>query len=160
MRSTAFRRFYRADWAWRLLCLEAALYLTIASILVKCVPFRYWKRFLGTMQQCSQGAPCSGLASGGDGQLANVGKAIDMSARVLPWQSVCLPKAVAAKWMLTRRGYPVTVYFGSKRSTEPGQPPDFHAWSVVHGVGITGVPEAEHFEPMVRYFSHKSPNGS
>jgi len=153
MKSTLVQRFIRASWTQRLLWLEASLCLIAACVVVQCVPFSRWKWTLGTIHPPAAEVHFRALDCLDHGVVGNVGLALEMAARKLPWQSVCLPQAVAARWMLARRGYIVEVYFGSRRAEQADEPPHLHAWAVVGDLCITGASEVTTFTPMVRYFS-------
>ena len=50
-----------------------------------------------------------------------------LALRVLPWRIVCLPQALAARSMLSRRGIANTLLVGVKRD-DPEGTTDLHAW--------------------------------
>jgi len=60
--------------------------------------------------------------------------AVAAAARILPWNPVCLPQAVAAQWMLRRRGIPSTFYLG----TDPANQYAAHAWVRAGRIVVTG----------------------
>lgn len=72
---------------------------------------------------------------------AEIRWAVETAARHLLWRPVCLPQAVAAQWMLRRRGIPSTLYLG----LDPGRGYDAHAWVRVGTVVVTGGPGEERF---------------
>jgi hypothetical protein len=65
-----------------------------------------------------------------------IARAIGRSSRVAPFRAVCLQQALAAAWMLRRRGLPVEVHFGVAKNT--GKPLSAHAWSMCGDHLITG----------------------
>jgi hypothetical protein len=158
LNSTVIPRFMRASWMQRLLWLEAFLSLIVACLIVRCVPFQRWKWTLGTRHPAASEAYFRPVRCVDYGPVGNVGRAVETATRILPWQPVCLPQAVAAKWMLVRRGYAVEVYFGSRRAEQAGKPPDLHAWAVVDDLCITGASEVTTFIPIVRYVAGSQPN--
>ena len=117
--------------------LEAVATCTVASILLKVLPFSRVAPRLG--RHMAESPPHQPGAT--SGQVARVGWAITTAARYLPWKPVCLPQAVTAQWMLRRRGIPSTLYLG----TDPSQNYDAHAWVRAGGVIVTGGPHHGRF---------------
>ena len=58
----------------------------------------------------------------------------------MPFRAVCLPQAMAARIMLSRRGIASVLHFGAAKGKE--QPIDAHAWLDAAGVEVTGYPVA------------------
>jgi hypothetical protein len=67
-------------------------------------------------------------------------------AGVSPVSLVCLPRALAAGWMLRRRGVSGRLHFGARRD-EHGVI-STHAWCEVSGQEVTGYPEADQCVPL------------
>lgn len=67
---------------------------------------------------------------------AEIGWAVGCLARRVPWDSRCLTQALAATWMLRRRGLESTVSFGA----DQGDSSDFvaHAWLRFGSCLVTG----------------------
>jgi hypothetical protein len=72
-----------------------------------------------------------------------VGWAVTRAALYLPFKAVCLPQAMAARVMLTRRGIASVLHFGAAKSE--GRPLDAHAWLDAAGVEVTGYPVGRGF---------------
>lgn len=81
-----------------------------------------------------------------------VGWAVETMARHLPWDSRCLAQAIAAWWMLARRGIHGTVYFGVARN--PDKQFDAHAWLRCGMRIVTGGNGHEQFR-VISCFSRK-----
>ncbi len=64
-------------------------------------------------------------------------RAVERAAALLPGASLCLPRAMAAKWMLERRGFASTIHLGVGR--DPGRRLHAHAWLEAGGGLITGA---------------------
>jgi hypothetical protein len=118
----------------QLLLLEAAFLLGFARIATALLPFRVlagWFSHVPTrLMQEAQPSECR-----------KIGTAVERAARNVPWKAVCLPQAIAAKLMLSRRGYPAIVHFGVGRNA--GGKLIAHVWvccgdSIIVGRG--GVP--------------------
>src|ERR1700677_4123349 len=104
------RKFLSRSWPDRLLLLEALAWLTLAKMLIHGIPFRWLAARLGRrMAQSPEtvGEPERALAR-------RVGWAVEAVARPSPIQFACFPQAIAAKWMLRRRGLSSTLYLGAK----------------------------------------------
>ena len=118
-----------------LLASEAALALTAAGIAIRVIPSRRMVWLLG-----EGGSPHTHAATGPAGLDARrVGFAVERVAALLPWHPVCLPQAVATRWMLTRRGIPNEAHLGVV-STSPFSA---HAWVTVDGSVVQGGSVAE-----------------
>jgi hypothetical protein len=117
--------------------LEALALCTIASILLKVVPFSRMAPRLG--RHMAESPPHQPGATGAT--VSRVSWAIAKAAKILPWKPMCLPQAVTAQWMLRRRSIPSTLYLG----TDPAKNYDAHAWVRVGGVIVTGGPHHTRF---------------
>ena len=112
----------------RRMTLEAAASLAVSRLLVA-----FGLRWsLGWFLRASP--PSAAIASAE--VRTNVRFAIAMATRHLPWKSLCLPKAMAARLMLARRGYASTLHLGVglRESTELHA----HAWLECDGCIVTG----------------------
>jgi hypothetical protein len=119
----------------RILLLEAFVLLGAARLGVLILPFRRLAGSLGAhMKVADATIPPADL------HLARmVGGAVRSAANYTPWESVCLPQAVAARWMLKRRRIPATLYLGvAKDVTAPGTLAA-HAWVSCGSVILTGA---------------------
>lgn len=132
-----FRRLARvtpSEWA-RLI--EAVAALTLASVLLKALRFDRLARRLG--RHMAEGPSDPDRAAVRTARL--VRWAVTAAADRLPWKPVCLPRAVAAHWMLRRRGLASTLYLGLDASRGY----DAHAWVRLGRVVVTGGPGEERF---------------
>lgn len=121
---TAPAKWRRRNSTERLLLLEACTLLGIARLLVLTIPFRWLARTLGRHMQVSPpDAPAAEL------ELAKlIGQAVRSAAGNTPWESVCLPQAVAGQWMLKRRGIAGTLYLGVAKTDAGAEQLAAHAW--------------------------------
>ena len=143
--------FFRLQGPERVMAVEAAFYLLLARLLVRCVPMRYWMGRLhgaaaGSASPDRQGVGRQGVDRQGVGRL--VGRIVRAVARRLPVEVVCLPRAVAAHWMLRRRGISSQVVFGVRRAA-PGRAPDYHAWLTVDGDTVMGGRNGAAYAPLL-----------
>jgi len=108
----------------RMLLLEAFLLLGAARLGVLLLPFRWLAKSLGAhMTEADASIQTADL------QLARmIGWAVRSIANYTPWESVCLPQAVAAKWMIKRRSIPGTLYLGVMKDEAKPEKLAAHAW--------------------------------
>lgn len=69
---------------------------------------------------------------------ARIGRSIGRAAKLLPGTSLCLPQAIAGKWMLGRRGFPATIHLGVGHKDDRKRL-HAHAWLEAGGLTITGA---------------------
>lgn len=136
-------RLYCLTWHKRLLLAEAALLLALARVVIACVPFHRIAQWLGTEgseSTTATPAPCQAMAE-------NISWSIETMARHVPWQSLCLAQALAASWMLARRGATSTTYFGV---ATPDQHTLFnaHAWLRCGSTIVTGAMNKGHYKVL------------
>ncbi len=127
-----WRRRTRAE---RLLLLEAFVLLAFARLMVLILPFKWLAVSLGRHMNESgtQVNPSDLLIA------RIVGQAIRSAASNTPWQSVCLPQAVAAQWMLKRRRIAATLYLGVAKSENKAEKLAAHAWLRCGDIILTGA---------------------
>ena len=133
------RAFLRLPVATQALALEAAFALLLAKLLVECIPMRFWRRRLDTV---AESAPVPLRAP------RRVGRIVRKVARRLPLCARCLPQAMAAQWMLRRRGIRSRLVFGVRRGPAPAASLEFHAWLIVAGECVIGAREVETFRVL------------
>ncbi len=71
---------------------------------------------------------------------------LSIAARTVPWRSLCLPNAIAAKHMLSRRGYSSTLHLGVGHHASGD--PHAHAWLEAGGRIVTGEDGTEAVTPL------------
>lgn len=129
-------KFLRHDWAGRTLLLEALVWLSWAKLLLLIVPFRWIAPRLGKLQ-----AETAATLTETEHQLAQrVAWAVQSVACHVPLGFVCLPQAMAAKWMLRHRGLASTLYLGVARPDEAKL--TAHAWLRAGDKILTGRAES------------------
>lgn len=132
----------------RMLLVEAFLLLGVARLGVLILPFRLLAKSLGRHMAVDQ-APVHSASL----QLARmIGGAVRSASNYTPWGSVCLPQAVAAKWMLKRRHIPGTVYLGVMRDETKPEKLAAHAWIRCGQAILTGA-KGHHQYTVVSTFS-------
>ena len=136
--------FVRAPVAVKVMALEAVLLLLLARLLVKYVPMRRWRHRLSTAEE-PVGPPPEGRRMG-----RKVARVVRRVAWHVPFRAVCLPQAMAAQWMLRRRGISSRLFFGARRRPKTAPPRDrpasgmdFHAWLTVGDACVLGGAERD-----------------
>jgi len=85
-------------------------------------------------------------------QIWQVRWALRMAKEHLPWEGTCLPRALAGRIMLRRRGLPATVLIGALRGADHEL--HLHAWLTTReAIPITGVREGRGFRVLARFES-------
>jgi hypothetical protein len=78
-----------------------------------------------------------------------VGWAVGAVARRVPWDGRCFAQALAATWMLRRRGLEGTVSFGASQGSSAGF--DAHAWLRLGSCMVTGGPGHQRFKAFTTF---------
>lgn len=136
---TALRKFKR-----RLYHLEVLACLATARVLVRYVHFRRWRSTLGLLGQDADMEEEPALTPAQFELARATGREVARMARRAPFAAVCLPQAMAAHWLLARRGIPSRIVIGSRRN-EADRALLLHAWLMVGGEVVTGASEREEF---------------
>jgi hypothetical protein len=133
---TRLAKFLRRTTSDRWLLLEALALLCWARFLVRVVPFRRIAPHLGRPMTESP----AGVTEAERRVAWRIAWAVQAVVRHVPLGFVCLPQAMAAKWMLRRRRLPSTLYLGLQRQEEPKM--TAHAWLRVGDRILTGRAES------------------
>lgn len=139
---------------------EAILYLGAARFCVFFLPLKWYVAKLGTDKPdaLTQESVNSDVV-----QL--ICKSISRAANNVPWNTVCLPRAIAAKWMCQRRNIKSVMYLGvakktDTRSSEQALNAMFsehasisaHAWLQVEDAIITGRVGHKKFTVIKKFY--------
>jgi hypothetical protein len=117
--------------------IEAMLLLCFARFLIIAVPMRFWRASLGRVIETEPAGDSTSQASAERMQVRAVAAAIRSGARYLPMRLACLPRAMAAQWMLSRRGCASRLVFAvGAGKTSRGHP--LHAWVEASGEIVVG----------------------
>jgi hypothetical protein len=128
-------KWWRRSRTERMLLLEAFVLLGAARLGVLILPFRWLAKSLG--QHMTETDAAVGTVNL---QIARmIGWAVRSGANYTPWESVCLPQAVAAKWMLKHRGIPGTLYLGVMKDETKAEKLTAHAWVRCGQIILTGA---------------------
>ena len=124
------RTFLALDGADRLASIEAMTLILVAKLLVVRVPPRRWRARLDTDHQPDD--TYHDVAT-----VRRVRLAIQRALANVPGAPNCLPQALAARWMLERRGIASRLYIGT--APDEAGTPRFHAWLKVGDEWVTGL---------------------
>jgi len=137
------RKFAQVGGRRRILVVEAVLCLAASRVALIFIPFPKLAGRLGTFVPPSDPRAARAKAGATPEQIRlaqEIGWAVTRSARWAPFRAVCLPQAMAAQFMLRRRGVTSVMHFGAGKGTE--KPLNAHAWLDAAGVEVTGYPVA------------------
>jgi hypothetical protein len=136
-----FVKWHRRNKIERILLLEAFVLLGLARLGVLMLPFWWLAKSLGRhMKEADTPLPPAQL------HLARlVGAAVQSAANYTPWESVCLPQAVAAKWMLKSLRIPGTLYLGVMKDETKPEKLTAHAWIRSGHIILTGAQDHQQY---------------
>ncbi|MFN8010172.1 MAG: lasso peptide biosynthesis B2 protein [Holophagaceae bacterium] len=140
-----WRRYRGLPAPRRALLREAASELLRARLHLALVPFRRLAAQLGELGAESPGT----LPEAAGPEVDAVGWAVAAMAARVPWDSLCLARALAAYRMLARRGLAATVYFGVRQ--EPGKALSAHAWLRCGDRLVSGGEGREDYRVICRF---------
>lgn len=113
---------------------EATLLLGYARILVNFVPLTHWRDQVSVSKHVEGQTPQLSKKQRQTSRM--VMRAVKRVGRNVPVKFVCLPQAFAARWMLSRRGIPTSLFLGTRLEAEEDR--EFHAWLKAGDIMITG----------------------
>ena len=118
-------------WRSRLRTATAIAALSWARLVVAALPFNWWRKRLG------------GLESGRVNDDATIearrwAEYVEWAAKLLPFPTKCLPRAMALSWMLRAKGIGHCTVFAVRPMELRGSDDQLHAWVDVGGERILG----------------------
>lgn len=118
--------FYGLPRSHKVLLLEACVLLPAAWFLVRALPFRWWSDWLGT----SVAGEADPAQAKFDPRASDIAWAVKAINRRVAGRFTCLMLAIAAQWMLNRRGVASSLVLGTCSERDDRQQPVFkaHAW--------------------------------
>ena len=126
------RKYLRLAGPDRRLLLEAALLQAAVRVALWCMPARTLRRTPRPASRDSQPA------------VAQLAWAVNAASSVIP-RSTCLVRALAARRLLARHGYPSTLHLGVARTSDGLAA---HAWLDHAGGTLIGGGEAGRYTPL------------
>ncbi len=149
MSSAILAKFTRLSWSERLLLVEASLWLGLARLAIRVLPFPRIACRLGEHMAESSEADVLIRAK----CLQHISWAVSAMSHYLPWECKCLAQAIAGKKMLQRRGIGSTLYLGV--ATEGEKALTAHAWLRSGSMILTGARGKDRFT-VVSTFAEES----
>ena len=144
-----FRRFHSLPMHNRLLLFEAVLWLARARLALIFVPFNTLAARFGAVTPPAHDASVAPvLPAPQQEEVRQIGWAVTRAARYVPFRAVCLPQAIAAKAMLSRRGIASVMHFGVAKTPEELKA---HAWLDAGRIEVTGYPVEAGFVEVARF---------
>jgi hypothetical protein len=146
--------FFRMNSALRALLIEAALWLLVARLMLFLLPFRRVAARLGKMVSPSDDRAVGGKKerSHAEVQIATqISWALRRAAYHVPFEAVCLPRAIAGRMMLRRRGVPSVLRLGTALPDQACPALRAHAWLEAAGCEVTGFPVAAEFTEIASF---------
>lgn len=134
----SLRSFRHRSRAEHLLVLEALPVVILVRLGLTLLGYRRLDRLLARPRSLAR-PPDRQLGHAADAAVARVGWAVATAARAVP-RATCLTQAVAARWLLARRGRPALLSIGV--APRPGGGIEAHAWLVSGARIVTGGPAA------------------
>lgn len=129
-----FRSFRR-----HALHVEIWVCLAWARFLTRYIRLGRWQHHLGDL--APEDHNVQRLSERQSVQAANVGKIVRYVARnIRLFEAVCLPQAMAARWVLARRGIASHIMIGSRRDDDH-RAVRLHAWLMAGDIVVTGERE-------------------
>ena len=126
--------------AQRLLLMEAAFSLALARLAILVIPFR---RIVPRLERSPDSPQRDAI------MIATVRQSVEIAARNVPWNAVCLPQAMACKAMLARRGQGSALHIGAAMGDGGGLMA--HAWLVAGGEIVVGEDESGNVTPLAKF---------
>lgn len=141
-------RFLRRPARQKLLLFESTTLLAWSRLQVRTVPFKWIGNRLGTMHvECFEEVDDVAMA-----RAREIAWAVNAAARHTWWTSNCLPRAMTAHRMLSRRGLPTTVYLGAAK--EDPETMIAHAWLRCGKALLTGGPGHRRYTVVATFASY------
>jgi hypothetical protein len=100
-------------------------------LVIAALPFNWWR---GTLGGKSGRRPADTAVADALRFAAHV----EWAARLLPFSSKCLPRAMALSWTLRSRGIPHGVIFAVRPPAQRSPDDQLHAWVEIEGETILG----------------------
>ena len=126
--------FWRLPMQEKLATAEAAIALACARLIVNLVPLSKWRDEIAVSPCRAEDSP---QVTPEQRRIARtVMHVIRRVSRNAPVEFVCLPQALSARWMLSRRGVPTQLFLGTRHAAESER--EFHAWLKVGTIIVTG----------------------
>jgi len=127
---------WRQRWGGRFLVLEAMTTLSIAALALRLLPFRHVARLMIGKAGPADAPIPRDLEVPQPIIARHVAGAVTRASSLLPFPTLCLPQAMAARIMLGNRGHATVLHLSVQLGT--GVDPSAHAWLTLNGQAVIG----------------------
>ena len=103
-----------------------------AKLVVAMVPFERWRKSLGTKADSGSASPASAPNA------RRIAAQVERAAEWLPFETKCLPRAMALSWLLRRIGIAHAMVFAVRPPHLRDSADALHAWVEVEGSRVIG----------------------
>lgn len=136
------RKFYHLGWSDRILLVKAWIIVWALRTALWLLPFKWIRKILSRLAGEKPGRP------GADPDIPRkISWTVTVASRYVPGAETCLVQALAANFLLRRRGYPAYLRLGVVKN-EKGDL-EAHAWVECDGAVIIGGSGIERYEPLL-----------
>ena len=104
--------------------------LVRARVAIAALPFERWRASLGGAESSASNEEVA--------EAAKLAAHVEWAARRVPFETKCLPRAMALSWLLRARGIGHTLVFAVRPPAMRGSTDGLHAWVDVGGRIILG----------------------
>lgn len=141
------RKFGALGFRRQALLTEAMGLVAFASMITRLSPYRLSRRLYGSPRR-ADGATMPPVVQmdAVDPRIRDVAWALRVVMRITGSDKGCLPRAIAGRIMLRRRGFAPTLVIGTRRDAD--RVLAFHAWLLEHGRPVTGVRAGRQFTAL------------
>ncbi len=133
----------------RKLLVEAWIFVCVARVCLLFFPFKWLASTIGESMTESD----SYLGVDARIRARMISRAIGTAASRTPWKTVCLPRAIAAQWMLKRYDIAGTLYLGLAKDNTKPENFAAHAWLRCGDMILTGYSGHERFTVLSTFSS-------
>lgn len=127
--------------------IRAFIYCGIARMYILFFPFNKLKKRMGKVKAESPEVVDINTVR----EARNIGRTVLHAASYTPWQSKCLVQALAAQWMLKRKGISTTIYLGVKKDKQNNMLA--HAWTRCGSYYVTGGYNRQGYAVVAKFAS-------
>lgn len=145
-----FRRLYLfSQWKWRdkLLFIEVLLWLLLAKVFLRFIPFQYFRSLLGQPNKGNNHAPL--LAEHSSVKLKKIRFFFSLAGKQFNCFTNCYAQAIAAKQLMRIRGWQTSLQIGVYQCPT-GKLPG-HAWLSCGDLVITGDHQLERYQVIAQF---------
>jgi hypothetical protein len=126
----------------KFLFLEAIFWAFFFRLVSRCSPFRFWHKFLGSMQKDIE----TNLGNNNKIVVEKVFRAVRRSSVYMPFKENCLVNAFVVKRMLNRQKINCILYLGIKKENKSIL--KAHAWVICDNIIVVGSRGSQQYKTL------------